>query len=232
MAVRGQSEARVCAVPECGGVHSAMGWCQKHYIRWKKHGDPSINLNARSGPCSISGCLGPTVGHGFCSKHYRRFKTHGDPMKVLYVRDHGGKCSSCGSGGPFYKGDTKCKKCRRKTHERWRLINGDRQKRINAKFAVRKYRQNRKDAVTFYGGKCACCGESEMVFLALDHEKGGGNAHRRSLSKNGKMVGSSTMYAWVVRNGFPSGFRVLCHNCNFAEAHGGCPHKKRIEVAS
>jgi len=87
------------------------------------------------------------------------------------------------------------------------------------------YRRRRLAAIEHYGGKCACCGEKRLIFLVLDHEKGGGNAHRRSLSKNGKMVGSSTMYAWIVRNGYPSGFRVLCHNCNFAEAHGGCPHR-------
>jgi hypothetical protein len=31
---------------------------------------------------------------------------------------------------------------------------------------------------------------------------------------------------WLRKNGFPKGFRVLCHNCNFAHGHYGyCPHK-------
>jgi hypothetical protein len=60
----------------------------------------------------------------------------------------------------------------------------------------------------------------------LDHVNGGGNAHRRSLSRNGSMVGSSTFYRWVVTNGFPDSFQLLCHNCNFAKGVGTrCPHQ-------
>lgn len=29
-----------CVVPECGSPVEARGWCQKHYLRWYKHGDP------------------------------------------------------------------------------------------------------------------------------------------------------------------------------------------------
>ncbi|WP_415395194.1 HNH endonuclease signature motif containing protein [Rhodococcus globerulus] len=33
-----------CSIDECEGRHYARGWCEKHYNRWKKHGDPSICL--------------------------------------------------------------------------------------------------------------------------------------------------------------------------------------------
>jgi hypothetical protein len=39
-------------------------------------------------------------------------------------------------------------------------------------------------------------------------------------------VVGSNIYPWIIRNGFPAGFRVLCHNCNIALArYGVCPHQ-------
>ena len=38
---------------------------------------------------------------------------------------------------------------------------------------------------------------------------------------------SQGLVAWITRNNFPEGFRVLCHNCNSAIAvYGKCPHEK------
>jgi hypothetical protein len=31
----------------------------------------------------------------------------------------------------------------------------------------------------------------------------------------------------LITNGFPSGFRTLCHNCNMAKGlYGTCPHER------
>ena len=65
---------------------------------------------------------------------------------------------------------------------------------------------------------CVCCGERAVEFLALDHIDGGGGQHRRSIRRS--------IFDWVIDNDFPSGFRVLCHNCNCARAYYGyCPHE-------
>ena len=84
-----------------------------------------------------------------------------------------------------------------------------------------KLRRARRDAIWHYSGganRCACCGESRFEFLVLDHVHGGGNDHR-------KATGISNLPYWAKRNGWPLGFQVLCHNCNFAKsAHGRCPH--------
>jgi len=82
-------------------------------------------------------------------------------------------------------------------------------------------------AIKHYGSKCDCCGEWRVEFLCIDHIGGGGNAHRRSLSADGRtIVGSSNFYAWLRRNNWPDGFRLLCHNCNFSIGHyGHCPHE-------
>jgi hypothetical protein len=76
-----------------------------------------------------------------------------------------------------------------------------------------------------YGGIiCSCCGETEFCFLALDHINNNGNKHRK-LINNGR--GGLTFYAKLKVLGFPSGFQVLCHNCNVGKyVNGGiCPHK-------
>ena len=77
-----------------------------------------------------------------------------------------------------------------------------------------------------YGGKCACCGESELTFLAIDHINGGGNTHRKAL-KNGKRgtCGGDCFYRYLEANNYPPGYQALCHNCNHAKAWGVCPHK-------
>lgn len=74
-----------------------------------------------------------------------------------------------------------------------------------------------------YGGqKCACCGESQEGFLCVDHVNDDGASHRKQVGHGMKF------YLWLKRNGFPTGFQILCVNCNFAKGHfGGCPHLPR-----
>ena len=73
-------------------------------------------------------------------------------------------------------------------------------------------------AIKKYGGKCACCGETEVKFLSFDHINGGGNKHRKLIG--GKVV------RWLKRNNYPKDIQILCHNCNLAKGfYGECPHK-------
>jgi hypothetical protein len=112
-----------------------------------------------------------------------------------------------------------------------RIEAADRLKRANPERYAgysRDYRQRlRADTLTAYGGttpSCKCCGEDEPKFLAIDHVDGGGNEHRRSI--HGNVSAGCRFYGWLRKNGWPPGFQVLCHNCNFAKtAYGECPHK-------
>ncbi|HDX9663271.1 TPA: hypothetical protein ROX91_001970 [Bacillus cereus] len=71
--------------------------------------------------------------------------------------------------------------------------------------------------------KCDCCEENRIEFLALDHIDGGGKKHIESIGFR--------LERWIRKNGFPDGFRVLCHNCNFALGHYGyCPHNSESLV--
>lgn len=88
-----------------------------------------------------------------------------------------------------------------------------------------RYRQGQRVACLLHYGngdpRCACCGLSNYEYLVIDHADGGGNRHRR---ENG--IHGNTIYSWLIRNGLPSGFRVLCFNCNFAlGAQGSCHHE-------
>lgn len=31
---------RVCSIPDCGKPILARGWCNRHWLRWSRHGDP------------------------------------------------------------------------------------------------------------------------------------------------------------------------------------------------
>lgn len=74
-----------------------------------------------------------------------------------------------------------------------------------------------------YGLECECCGENRIEFLSIDHIHGGGEKHR-------KEIGSGGLYRWLEREGFPKGFRVLCHNCNCTFGHYDvCSHQCRVE---
>lgn len=79
-----------------------------------------------------------------------------------------------------------------------------------------------------YGGAiCKCCGEDTIEFLTIDHINGGGNAHRREIF--GKAAGTgSSFYRWLKKNCYPTGYQVLCFNCNVSKhMFGICPHQKR-----
>lgn len=84
----------------------------------------------------------------------------------------------------------------------------------------------RSAALAAYGNKCACCGETEPMFLAIDHINGGGNQHRKFMHKRDISI-------WLRDNNYPPGFQVLCHNCNMAKAYYGiCPHQSKKEIAN
>lgn len=85
--------------------------------------------------------------------------------------------------------------------------------------------------ITAYGGRCACCGETEPKFLTLDHKNNDGAEHRRQINSELKAKGrtggrSYTLLKWAIDNNYPDTLQILCYNCNCGkERNGGtCPH--------
>lgn len=94
----------------------------------------------------------------------------------------------------------------------------------------RRHTQNLKaQAYAAYGGaKCACCGESRILFLTLDHVHNDGAEWRRKHFGGNKGKGSGVAtYEWCKRNGYPPIFQVLCWNCQQGKRFNGgiCPHQ-------
>jgi len=88
-------------------------------------------------------------------------------------------------------------------------------------YAKQQREQKRDQVIAHLGGGCACCGETEPLFLQIDHVAGNGGAHRRQ-------IGKTDMWDWMIRAGFPEGFQLLCANCNTGKHRNGgvCPHEQ------
>jgi hypothetical protein len=80
-------------------------------------------------------------------------------------------------------------------------------------FARRQHAANREAVLDHYGRSCACCGGAR--FLGVDHINGDGRKHRAEIG-----MGSSHLYRWLIANGFPEGFQVLCNRCNTSKGSG------------
>ena len=68
---------------------------------------------------------------------------------------------------------------------------------------------------------CACCGYSDIRFLSVDHIDG-----RKNLSVKEKKLNSHYLWKYLIKTGLPSGYQILCHNCNIAKGQEKyCPHQ-------
>ena len=89
-----------------------------------------------------------------------------------------------------------------------------------AKYQREYYAKLRSDLFEGYGSLCACCGETEKMFLEIDHVRGGGKKHYKAKTPNG-------VYRQIINEGFPEDYQLLCANCNRGcQRNGGtCPHQ-------
>ena len=119
-----------------------------------------------------------------------------------------------------------CIQTARRSQER----NRDRYLRLRREYEARKIKRVVPLVIGHYSGgtfRCACCGESQRDFLTIDHVNGNGYKTCKALVIP---RGGSELYRWLVRRGFPSGYAVLCMNCNASKGkHGVCAHKLRTE---
>jgi hypothetical protein len=113
-----------------------------------------------------------------------------------------------------------CKLCEKKRAQR---------KYIERKELIREQQRIydlscKQKVIEAYGGKCACCGESIIEFLTIDHINNNGAEDRKN---NGNKTGGK-LYRWLIKNNFPQGeYQVLCFNCNCSKGFFGyCPHNK------
>lgn len=152
------------------------------------------------------------------------------------------KCSSCyNKKNSRSKKSEICKECISEEMHRYYLKNKERIKEKtktwklkNKEWVARdskKYRTGLKiAALKAYGGgeiKCACCGETGIDFLCLDHIDNNGSQERRE-----KNYGLGTSFLkWLKVHKYPKNLRLqtLCFNCNMSKRinKGICIHKLR-----
>lgn len=153
-------------------------------------------------------------------------------------------CGRCGKKrdlSRFYGHRTTCRDCKTEQHQAWARKNRDkyakymRQYRLSRLPELKAYgeayrRAAKLDAIRHYSKgamRCACCGESEIGFLNIDHMNGGGTKERKTTGRGG-----SSFAIYLRKRGFPPGYRILCYNCNCALAHFKvCPHERTRNVA-
>lgn len=114
-----------------------------------------------------------------------------------------------------------CKECARATRIAWNRRNS-----LHIKQWHRKHDAKARDIVlTHYSNglvpRCACCGETHYEFLQLDHIYGAKDPRYKGFPRL-----AAKLAHVLIRKKFPSGFRVLCANCNAAlGTRGYCPHQ-------
>jgi hypothetical protein len=123
--------------------------------------------------------------------------------------------------------NSRCKLC-----DREKALKYDSKHRDEIKVRHKQYRMEcRLKVFCHYSNSkipfCACCGDTIIEFLTLDHIDGDGAKHRKEIEVG---AGAHT-YKWVIDNNFPPIFRVLCYNCNCSRgSHGYCPHERMAKI--
>ena len=123
-----------------------------------------------------------------------------------------------------YRKTEKAKTARKKVRDKYQR--SEKGKAVMCKISERNRKRVKKEVIDHYGGKCVCCGETELLFLTIDHINNNGAEQRL---KNGLKGGSSDKsYRWIIKNDFPDDLQLLCWNCNCGRArnNGVCPHVK------
>jgi hypothetical protein len=78
---------------------------------------------------------------------------------------------------------------------------------VSSKPSAVEYQRLRRQVIDGYGGRCPC-GEDRLDALTIDHVNHDG-------SKDRAEVGTVKIYRRLRRENFPSGYQVLCLNCNW-----------------
>jgi hypothetical protein len=93
----------LCTLDECSRPHYASGFCNPHWRRWKRNGDPGpAEINSVAQPCTVDGCERPHSAKGFCTSHYAQHRK-GRAIRPLNDRvnprgrdaDGNKRCATC-----------------------------------------------------------------------------------------------------------------------------------------
>lgn len=77
-----------CQIENCENLTKRKQYCDLHYKRWKRHGDPIISLVNLELKCFVDDCNEPAKkklksNTPMCFLHYGRYRRFNDPTKIL-----------------------------------------------------------------------------------------------------------------------------------------------------
>lgn len=173
--------------------------------------------------CQRNGCSNEAdEGYRSCSSCRKRDYAASSRYRTNNPKQPG-QCNRKDCPNQADSGFKSCASCRKKTKDYEDSVRPLLRERHN-----KYYLQVKGEVFSHYGGpRCACCGETHIEFLSVDHVGNTGAAHRLDL--NGDARNGVNIYYWLKKNGFPPGFQILCMNCNFSLGHHGyCPHHPEI----
>ena len=92
---------RTCSIEGCDSPVAGRGWCNAHWLRWQRFGDPLAVLLGPWWPeiCRVDGCDKPTRSRGWCHTHYSRWKRTGDASPAVPVVPHVPSVGECAVEG-------------------------------------------------------------------------------------------------------------------------------------
>lgn len=166
---------RTCSIERCPNPVVARGWCDNHYRKWRKYGDP---LGARTllsdSACRIESCDGqanePGSARGLCRKHYLRWKKCGDPEAAA-------ACAGCGASIMVREDAAYCmrRECRRLFRAAQKAKDPEKYRAMQAASRARADKAKRRAAEKRYKAradrKCVRpgCGEFALPGYAYCH---------------------------------------------------------------
>jgi hypothetical protein len=86
----------------------------------------------------------------------------------------------------------------------------------------KRYENKKMEVLKYYSNnlmECNCCKENNPTFLTIDHINGNGFQHKKIV-----------IYYYLYKNNYPSGYQVLCYNCNSSKKNSKkCYHMKSLQ---
>lgn len=79
-----------------------------------------------------------------------------------------------------------------------------------------------KEVLEAYGPRCACCSETNPLFLTVDHINNDGHLEKQA---------TPNLLYHIRKLNFPKDrYRIMCFNCNCGRARNGgiCPHEEGL----
>lgn len=89
----------MCTVEECSTKAYCKGYCQSHYRRWKKWGNPLLGKPwfryPKDATCEVADCNSLIKAKNLCSKHHTRLMRHGSVSltKKVFKYENQDMCS-------------------------------------------------------------------------------------------------------------------------------------------